>query len=170
MQGVIKGITDTVVMLELDSPVDHEVGDVVEVTIGIPRKRRSLSANAYFHVLVDKIRTALKIGLDEAKNDLICSYGQVEYIGDEQAIIKTNVPPEVMRKNGAIHCQLVKAGREGDTETYFYRLYRGSHTYTPAEMGQLIDGTISEAKELGIETLTPDELARLEGYEKQGYR
>jgi hypothetical protein len=30
------------------------------------------------------------------------------------------------------------------------------------EMSILIDGIVSEAKEMGIETLTPDELARIE--------
>jgi len=34
-------------------------------------------------------------------------------------------------------------------------------------MARLIDGTIYVAKGLGLETMTPDQLARLEGYEKQ---
>ena len=35
---------------------------------------------------------------------------------------------------------------------------RGSHTYDSKEMSRLIDGTVSEAKELGIETMPLDEL------------
>lgn len=45
-----------------------------------------------------------------------------------------------------------------------YRVYyviRGSHTYDSKEMSVLIDGIISEAKELGIETLPPDEIGRM---------
>jgi hypothetical protein len=38
---------------------------------------------------------------------------------------------------------------------------RGSHTYDSREMSRLIDGTVSEAKELGIETLSPAELERM---------
>jgi hypothetical protein len=34
---------------------------------------------------------------------------------------------------------------------------RGSHTYNSVEMARLIDGVISEAKELGIETITVSE-------------
>jgi hypothetical protein len=33
--------------------------------------------------------------------------------------------------------------------------------YDTKEMSVLIDGIVSEAKELGIETLTPDELERI---------
>ncbi len=39
--------------------------------------------------------------------------------------------------------------------------YKGSYVYTTAEMSRLIDEIVSEAKELGIETATPDELARM---------
>ena len=45
-----------------------------------------------------------------------------------------------------------------------YRVYvvmRGSHTYDTKEMSRLIDGTVQEAKEHGIETLPPDELERM---------
>jgi 16S rRNA U1498 N3-methylase RsmE len=38
---------------------------------------------------------------------------------------------------------------------------RGSHTYNTAEMSRLIDATVEEAKELGVETLTPDQLERM---------
>ena len=42
-----------------------------------------------------------------------------------------------------------------------YLLLRGSHTYNTAEMSSLIDGTVQDAKEQGIETATPDELERM---------
>ena len=39
--------------------------------------------------------------------------------------------------------------------------YYGSSAYDTAEMSRLIDSLVSEAKSLGIETLTPNELERL---------
>lgn len=45
----------------------------------------------------------------------------------------------------------------------FYRLMRGSHTYDSREMSELIKGTIQEAEDLGIETLTPRELEQMLG-------
>ena len=35
------------------------------------------------------------------------------------------------------------------------------------ELGRLLDGLISECKEVGIETMTPEELAIMEGYERR---
>lgn len=169
MQGRVKGISGRSVMLELEKPIDFPIDADVDVTIKLHRNKRSLSANAYFHVLVDKLRTVLKIGFSECKNDLITAYGQIEYIEDEQVIIKTNIPADKMRKSDVLHCLLVKVTQESGKEVYFYRVYRGSHTYDSREMAQLIDGTVAEAKAQGIETLTPNELARLEGYEKQSY-
>ena len=43
----------------------------------------------------------------------------------------------------------------------YYRVYLGSSTYTTKEMSVLIDGIVSECKDLGIETMTPEELARI---------
>lgn len=166
MQGVIKALSGRLVTIMLHSDIEFGEGDEVDVEIKKHRDKRSLSANAYFHVLVDKLRQALKISFAECKNNLITSYGQVDYIGDEQVIVKTNIPPEVMRTNETLHCLCVKASKEGDTEVFFYRVYRGSHTYDSQEMAQLIDGAIEECKLQDIETLSPYELARLEGYAK----
>lgn len=170
MQGLIKGICGLTVMLELDKEIELPEGEVVDVEIKKHREKRSLNANAYFHVLVDKLRTKLRISFTECKNDLITSYGQIEYIDGQQVVIKTNIPSDQMRKSEVLHCLCVKAAKEEDTDVFFYRVYRGSHTYDSREMAQLIDGTVEECKLQGIETMTPDELARLEGYEKYSHR
>jgi hypothetical protein len=51
------------------------------------------------------------------------------------------------------------AHRTADTVTL--GLMRGSHTFNTKEMSRLIDGTIEEAKELGIETATPEQIRRM---------
>jgi hypothetical protein len=38
---------------------------------------------------------------------------------------------------------------------------RGTHTYNSKEMSLIIDSVVMEAKELGIETLPPEVLARM---------
>ena len=48
-----------------------------------------------------------------------------------------------------------------DNEKFILQAYYGSSRYTTEEMSRLIDEAVREAKSLGIETLTPDELARL---------
>ena len=54
----------------------------------------------------------------------------------------------------------VRIGNDG-IEYRTYKMIRGSHTYNTEEMSHLIDGIVSEAKELGIETLPPDEIERM---------
>ena len=44
-----------------------------------------------------------------------------------------------------------------------YRIFKGSSEYDTKEMSLLIDGIVQEAKNLGIETMTPAEVERLKG-------
>ena len=72
-------------------------------------------------------------------------------------IYKTNAPEEFMWEQETLHAIPIRY----DGKATFYRIYRGSHTYDTKEMSLLIDGTVMEAKELGIETMTPAELAEM---------
>lgn len=123
---------------------------------------RSLSANKYFHVLADKLRQKLGISLARCKNELITSYGQVMYLDDgSQFVYKTNAPLEYVQELEEPHLKLVKTDIENGKEVYFYRVYRGSHTYNSSEMSKLIEGTIQDCKSQWIETLPPHELNRM---------
>lgn len=126
------------------------------------REKRSLDSNAYFHVLTDKLRQVLGISMARCKNHLIADYGQIEYLGEgEPLIYKTNAPEERMLELETTHLKCIKVSEENGHKVYFYRIYRGSHTYNTAEMSQLIAGTIAECEQVGIQTATPDELARM---------
>ena len=125
------------------------------------RQRRSLNANSYFHKLCDEIRQKLGVSLAKAKNDLIGTYGQIWYLPNgDPWIYKSNVPIEMVQELEEHHLKFIKVDPD-DPDINWYKVYRGSHTYDTKEMSILIDGTVSEAKELGIETLTPDELNKL---------
>jgi hypothetical protein len=127
------------------------------------REKRSLDANAYFHVLCDKLRLKLGISMARCKNHLIADYGQIQYLPDGAPMIyKTNAPEDYMAELETIHTKCIKVTEENGKEVFFYRLYRGSHEYDTKEMSQLIDGTVQECKAVGIPTMTPDEIARME--------
>lgn len=126
------------------------------------KERRSLDSNSYFHVLCDKLRQKMipPLSMAACKNHLITSYGQPEYDDTGKMVyLKANITPEKMQEVEYLHCQPVKS--ESETVT-FYRVYRGSHTYNTAEMAQLIAGTVDECRALGIETATPQEIARMQ--------
>ena len=46
----------------------------------------------------------------------------------------------------------------------------GSSTYDKKEMSELINGLVTECKELGIETLPPEELARMMAEYEENHR
>lgn len=154
MQGTSKDI----IMFLMDAPKDktwvleeyHE------------KKKRSLDSNAYFHKLVDLLRQKLNISFNSCKNHLISSYGQIEYINGEQMIYKTNAPVEYMQELETVHTSCVKIAEENGKTVYFYRLYRGSHTYDTKEFYRLLEGTIQECKEQGIETATPKQIEEMQ--------
>lgn len=130
------------------------------------KEKRSLNANSYFHVLADKIRqTQTPVwSMAYVKNHLITDYGQIEYLDGSPMIFKTNAPEDYMMENETIHTKCVKVSEENGKPVYFYRIYRGSHTYNSEEMAKLIDGAIQEARNCGIperEILTPNEVAKL---------
>jgi hypothetical protein len=102
------------------------------------------------------------MSMARCKNHLIADYGQIMYLEDGVPLIyKTNAPPEYIAELEEPHLLLVKTEIEKGKEVYFYRMYRGSHTYNTAEMSRLIDGTIEECKAQGIETLTPEQIERM---------
>lgn len=130
-------------------------GKKLSIEIKQYREKRSLDANAYFHVLVGKIAEALTISKAKSKNVLICKYGQPQLLPDGNVMVyKTNAPVEFMLEQESIHCIPVKYLDDAT----FYKVYRGSHTYDTKEMALLIDGTIADAQELKIDVLPPDEI------------
>ena len=134
----------------------------LDIKAGKHRKRRSLDANSYFHVLLGKIAEKNLRSKAWTKNELICRYGQVQLLPDGSPMVyKTNAPYEYMMEQESIHSIPVKFSEENGKEVVFYKIYRGSHTYDSYEMAKLIEGTVAEAKERGIETLTPMELERM---------
>ena len=142
--------------------IDNLVDKRLRISIGEYKQKRSLNANSYFHVLCDRLRQMYGMSMAQMKNHLIADYGQIMYLEDgEPLIYKTNAPPEFVYNLEEPHMLLVKTSIERDRNVYFYRVYRGSHTYDTAEMARLIDGTIEECKEQGIETMTPAQIERM---------
>lgn len=137
-----------------------------EVSIEIKRfhKHRSLDANAYAWVLIDKIATATYVDKAEVYRQAIRSIGGVSEI-----LCIQNTALEKFRaaweQNGiGWQTDTMPSKLEGCTNVI---VYYGSSTYDTQQMALLIDYLIQDAKSLGIETMSPAELERLEGYAKQ---
>lgn len=134
-------------------------GADIEVSIKKWRKKRSNDANAYFHVLVTAIAEARGISNDEVKQMLVVDYGSLARDEDGQ-IIGFKLPPSVDVSVIYPYTKLYKQIVENGKPFNCYLVYKRSSDMDTKEMSRLIDGAVHEAKELGIDTDTPEERAR----------
>jgi len=120
----------------------------VDIKIQKHREQKSKEANAYFHLLANEIAKATNMSFAQAKNTLICRYGQPELLEDgSQFVYSSPAPVDFMMSFEGMHTTPI--GYDG--EQTLYAVYRGVHSYSKEEMSQLIDGTVSEALQLGID-------------------
>lgn len=121
------------------------------------REKRSLDANAYFHVLVGKIAEVMGIGFEETKTNLVVEYGAFERDEDGVKVgFKLPVSVDVTKIYRYVKC--FDTREENGKKFNCYIVFKRTHLMDSKEMGRLIDGTVQEAKQLDIETLPLDKL------------
>ena len=118
------------------------------------RNKRSLDANAYCWVILQKIAEVIHQDKWNVYLEMLGKYGVFTHI-----IVKPNVVDKVKEEWRTVK-ELGDVSVNGLTGIQL-QCYFGSSTYNTKEMSVLIDGIVYEAKELGIETLPPDELERM---------
>lgn len=133
-------------------------GQPVSLKVTKQKKRRSLDSNAYFWILVDKLSQRLNIPKEEIYRNAIKNIG-----GVSETVCVKNEAVERLRlgweKNGiGWQTDTMPSKLPGCTNVI---LYYGSSTYDQNQMTRLIDNIVQDCKAVGIETLTPLELARL---------
>jgi len=134
-------------------------------------KKRSLSANAYYWTLIEKISEALCIPKPACHNLMLRRYGVLEQVEGQNLMVfvpDTEEADAKVRNAEAYHYKLTSMRKVIDGKPWrAYLVLKGSSSYNTAEMAALIEGVISEAKDLGIETLPREEYERMmESYEK----
>ena len=116
------------------------------------REKRSLSQNSYAWELITKIGNVLRKSKEEIYLQMLEDYGQSILIP-----VKKGEKPNGYFKYYKYETSSILNGKEAD----WYKIYKGSSEFDSKEMTILIDGIIQECKQLGIETLTPDEIEKL---------
>ena len=126
--------------------------DSLSIKVGKFRKKRSLNANAYAWKLITEIGNVTRASKDEVYLKMLKHYGQSEMIS-----VLAHIPIEHYVK------YFEEAGESTLNGKLFkhYRVFKGSSEFDTHEMSIFIDGVVYEAKELGIQTETPDEIANL---------
>ena len=112
------------------------------------RKKRSLDANAYLWVLCGKIANAIQSSKDEVYEEMLQRYGT--YYRDDDGYVTVTIKSSIDVSKVSGHWR--KCGVRDDGEFTSYIMIKGSSDYDTEEMSKLLDGVISEARELGIDT------------------
>ena len=118
------------------------------------RKKRSLDSNAYLWVLLGKMADVLRADKWDIYLKMLKRYGKYTYI-----VVKPNVIDAVKKQWREVE-ELGPINLNGQ-EGIQLLCYFGSSTYDNSEMAVLIDGVVSECKDLKIETLPPDEIQKM---------
>lgn len=134
-------------LLELEQDKEYEIKE--------HKKKRTLDQNAYYWVLLGKLSQKLRIPQEELHFELIkrsCPFTEilVPNEADLRAIEYYEERGKITRNN-----KLFK----------IIRVYVGSSKLDTVEMGILLDNLIEECKSQGIETMTPEELAKMRALE-----
>lgn len=152
-------VNESSALQQVDSIKDIEKLSIKAVKY---RQKRSLDANAYYWVLATKIAQKAGTSTTEVHNEMLSDYGQLEYVNG--SVMTLILLDEIeWKKLDSLHLKPTSRVKVLDNGK-LYRVYyvmRGSSTYDTQEMSQLIDGIVSEAKSMGIETLPPYELERM---------
>ena len=151
---------DTVrVIAELASYIDSLKDDKAYVlTVKEHKEKRSLSANNYFWVMVDKLAEKLNI----SKTDIYRSYVK-EIGGNNDVVCCINKAVPALREAWLSHglgwvSETEDSKIDGCTNV---RLYYGSSTYNKEQMSRLINLAKQDCIENDIPTWDEDELQRL---------
>lgn len=116
-------------------------------------KRKTLSQNSYAWVLINEIANKINKSKEQIYLQMLKDYGQRTEI-----LLKADVEVKTYFK----YYEAVSKIKKDGIEFIEYYLYKGSSQFDSKEMSIFIDGIIEEAKQLGIQTMTPNEIRKLE--------
>lgn len=121
------------------------------------RQKRSLNANAYCWALIGEIADVLRKSKEDVYLAMLRDYGQSEII---------SVRSDINIIGYFKYYEKFGTGTVNGKEFTHYKVYKGSSEFDTREMSIFIDGVIQEAQALGLQTLTPTQIAELKSLEK----
>ena len=146
---------------ELPSDLDALQGcDTLDVTAKRHREKRSLNANALLWKCLGDIASALRTDKWQVYLRMLRLYGVFTYIIARRSAVETI-------KEQWRECEEIGEIEVNGKPGVQLLCYFGSHTYDTKEFSVLLDGVITEMKELGLETPTSEQMRRsLEEWER----
>ena len=135
-------------LTECDIEKRYEVKEV--------KRRRSLTQNAYYWVLLNKLAHALHMGNTEVHLNMLREYG----VGDVMS-----VAPQVPLSDYFAYFDEIGLDYIDGEERRLVKVYKRSSSMDSAEFSRLIEGMREECTLQGIDVMTPEEIASLKWVE-----
>jgi hypothetical protein len=132
--------------------VDELHDQKLSVKIDKHRQKRSLNANNYAWKLITEIGNATRQSKEDVYFLMLKRYGQSEMIS-----VLAHIPIGEYVK----YCEEAGESTLNGKRFKHYRVYKGSSEFDTKEMSIFVDGIVSEAKDLGIQTDTSEQIAKM---------
>jgi hypothetical protein len=133
-------------------------GKELQVDIKQYRQKRSLDANAYCFTLCQKIAEVIKNTKEFVYKNAIREVGQFQIVPIKNEAVERWIEIWDSKGLGWFAEVLEDSKLDGYKKVISYY---GSSVYDTKEMSVLLEEIVREAKELGIETITPNEKAQM---------
>ena len=130
------------------------------------REKRSLDSNAYMWVLTSKIAQKVGSTPEAIHRKQMNDYAPL-YMNEGNAVwvtLKAENDVDKLRD----YWRFYKQSKDGRYKSYFLLMH--SSDFNTKEMSDFLQKVIEEAKELGIEAATPEELERMEQLYEQSQK
>lgn len=141
----------------LPAMVDRIRDACLRISIKKWRNKRSLDANAFMWVIIGQMAQILSSSPEEVYEEMLQRYGILD--NDENGHIVITARADIDMSRSKDHWKYYRTSEDGAWK--FYLRIKGTSEYDSSEMAYFIERVAEEAQELGIDTSTPDERARL---------
>lgn len=132
-------------------------GKEVNIEIKSFKQKRSLDANAYAWALIDKLAEKTGISKYDIYREYIKNIGGVSTTICVQERFAERIAKDWERNGKGWQAEIVDSKIKGCKNIV---CYEGSSEFDSSQMHRLIELIVQDCKEQGIETETPDEIAR----------
>lgn len=161
--GRLKEISGKIMTIEVDHPDGAEgllALPLLDISITRHVQKRSRNANALLWACLGDIASALRADKWDIYLKMLRRYGQYTYICVRPQAVE-------MIKRQWRECEEIGQIDIHGERAIQILCYYGSSTYNSREFSVLLDGVISEMKEMGLHTPMPEEVKQsLEEWEK----
>lgn len=147
----------------LPNMVDTIKDVCLRLTIKKWKEKRSLDSNSFYWLINSQMARVLQTSPEELHEELLQRYGLLDTDENGHIAITARSNVDMSKVDG--HWKLYKVSQDGKWKSYLR--IRGTSEYDTAEMAYFIERVLEDAKELGIDTETPNQKAEWERWQRE---